>query len=62
VLSSFEVKKESKQKLSKYIDLYNNLFTSSAIPMIVTCAYTNRIVMVNQATKDTISAEKNGSQ
>ncbi|MDI9867849.1 PAS domain-containing protein [Flectobacillus roseus] len=58
VLSSFEVKKESKQKLSKYIDLYNNLFTSSAIPMMVTCAYTNRIVMVNQATKDTISAKE----
>lgn len=58
VLTFYEKKKESKQKLSKYVDLYQSLFTTSAIPMIVTCAYTNRIVMVNQATKDTISAEE----
>lgn len=58
VLTFYDKRKESKQKLSKYVDLYHSLFATSAIPMIVTCAYTNRIVMVNQATKDTISAQE----
>ncbi|MDI9862865.1 PAS domain S-box protein [Flectobacillus sp. DC10W] len=58
VLTFYEKRKESKQKLSKYVNLYHNLFASSTIPMMVTCTYTNQIVMVNQATKDTILADE----
>lgn len=58
VLTFYEKRRECKQKLSKYVDLYHNLFASSTIPMMVTCAYTNQIVMVNQATKDTILADE----
>lgn len=58
VLMLYEQKTTSHQKLSKYLDLYNNLFISSALPMIVTCAYTNQIMRVNQATLDAIKVDE----